>query len=93
MASTLYECEKRIMIEMQSIKGKEVWLKVDPYPVQRSNPNIIPTEYFTASYYLQQQASDATAGEIIKDEDGELKLFESPVAALTFARKRLEGIM
>jgi hypothetical protein len=81
------------MIEKQSIKGKEVWLKVDPYHRQRSNPNIIPTEYFTASYYLQEPASDAENGEIIKDEDGELKLFESPVEALTFARKRVEKLI
>lgn len=76
------------MIEKQSIKGKDVWLKVDPYHVERSNPNIIPTEYFTATYYLQEPASGA--GETIKDEAGELKLFESPVAALSFAWKRLQ---
>ena len=81
------------MIEKQSIKGKEVWVKVDPYHVQRSSPNIIPTEYFTASYYLQEPASDTTDGETIKDEEGGIKLFESPVAALTFARKKLEGIV
>ena len=81
------------MIEKQSIKGQEVWLKVDPYHVPRANPNIIPTEYFTAAYYMQEPASDANNGEMIKDETGELKLFESPVAALSFARKKLEGIM
>ncbi|MFL5810083.1 MAG: hypothetical protein ACJ749_11220 [Flavisolibacter sp.] len=80
------------MTEKQSIRGKEIWLRVDSYPVERNNPNIIPKEYFTASYYLQEPAQDAN-GEVIKDEDGEVKLFESPVAALSFARKRLESII
>ncbi|MBD0376534.1 MAG: hypothetical protein ICV51_12985, partial [Flavisolibacter sp.] len=44
------------------------------------------------TYYLQEP-TDSTNGEAIKDEDGESKLFESPVAALSFARKRLEGIL
>lgn len=77
------------MIEKQTINGKEVWLKVDPYHVERENRNIIPTEYFTATYYLQEPTSDASTGELVK-EDGETKLFESPVAALTYARKQLE---
>jgi hypothetical protein len=81
------------MIEKQSINGKDVWLRVDPHPVQRENPDIIPKEYFTAAYYLKEPVSDAATGESIKDEDGVPKLFESPVAALTFARKRLEGVV
>jgi hypothetical protein len=81
------------MIEKQSINGKEVWLKVDPYHVQRANRNIIPTEYFTATCYLQEPASDSMSGEVVTDEDGEPKLFESPVAALAFARKDLEKKM
>jgi hypothetical protein len=91
MASTLYLFEKRVMIEKQLINGKEVWLKVDPYHVYRSNPNIIPTEYFTAAYFLQEPASESSNGEMIKGEDGEPMLFESPVEALTAARKSLEG--
>ena len=78
------------MIEKQTINGREVWLRVDPYHVERSNPNIIPTEYFTASWSFQEPVSE-TGGEVVKDENGELKLFESPVAALTYARKRLEN--
>ena len=91
MASTLYLCEKQIMIEKQIINGKNVWFKVDPYHVQRPNPNIIPTEYFTAAYFLEEPASESSDGEILKDETGEPKLFESPVEALTAARKSLEG--
>jgi hypothetical protein len=78
------------MIEKQVINGRDVWLKVDPYHVERANPNIIPTEYFTASYYHEEPQPDATGGEIIKDEEGETKLFESPVAALTYAFKNVE---
>lgn len=77
------------MVEKQAIHGKDVWIKVDPYHVQRENPNIIPTEYFTATYYLHEPDDETTGGELIK-EDGETKLFESPVAALSYAQKTLE---
>lgn len=77
------------MVEKQTINGRNVWLKVDPYHVERSNPNIIPTEYFTAAYHFKEPAEDAVDGEQIKDEDGEPRLFESPVAALTFAWKNI----
>jgi hypothetical protein len=80
------------MVEKQLINGREVWLKVDPYHVERANPNIIPTEYFTASWSLQEPASES-GGEVLKDENGELRLFESPVAALSFARKKLETLV
>jgi hypothetical protein len=80
------------MVEQQTINGREVWIKVDPYHVQRENPNIIPTEYFTASYFLNEPVEENANGEMIK-EDGETKLFESPVAALTYARKNLESIL
>lgn len=79
------------MIEHQNINGRDVWLKVDPHPVQRDNPNIIPTEYFTATYYLQEPQSGPITGETVKDEDGAPKLFESPVAALTFAWRKIRG--
>lgn len=93
MASTLHQFSKQIMIERHSVKGKEVWLKIDPYPVQRANANIIPTEYFTATYYFQEPLTDNETGQVLKDERGEVKLFESPVAALSFARTRLETVM
>lgn len=89
MASTLQQCRKRIMIEKQTINGKDIWLKVDQYLIELSEPNDNAMEYFTASYYLQEPALDA-AGNVIKDENGEPKLFESPVAALTFARNQVE---
>lgn len=77
------------MVEKQSINGKDVWIKIDPYHVQRDKPNIIPTEYFTASYFWQEPGDNNQQGNEIK-EDGEIKLFESPVAALSFASKQLE---
>lgn len=78
------------MIERQSFNGRDVWIKVDPYRVERTNRNIIPTEYFTASYYFNEPSSNVNVGETMKDDDGEVKLFESPVEALSFARKQLE---
>jgi hypothetical protein len=80
------------MVEKQTVKGKDVWIRVDPYHVERENPNIIPTEYFTASYFLSEPQGNENNGEVIKEE-GETKLFESPVAALTFARKSLENTL
>ena len=81
------------MIEQQTINEKNVWIKVQPYHVERSNPNIIPTEYFTVAYFLQQPAPDAANAQLIKDDNGEPKLFESPVAALGYAEKMLEKIL
>lgn len=78
------------MIEKQSFNGKDVWIKVDPYRVERANRNIIPTEYFTAGFYFNEPLSDVNVAEIVRDEKGEIKLFESPVEALNFARKQLE---
>lgn len=81
------------MIEKQSINDKDVWIKVDPYHVYRDNPNIIPTEYFTASYYLKEPLPDANNGELIKEDNGDAMLFESPVEAVAFAEKKLEQII
>jgi hypothetical protein len=78
------------MIEKQTIRDRDVWLKVDPYKVQRANPNIIPKEYFTVSFFSDEPFGESERGEFIKDEDGNIKLFESPVAALTYARKSIE---
>ena len=79
------------MIEKQSIKGIDVWLEVQPFHIHRDNPNVIPTEYFTAKYYLR--APDITPGEMITEKDGKPKLFESPVAALEFANEKLMEVI
>ena len=82
------------MIEKQSINGRDVWLRVDPYRVERSSPNIIPTEYFTATYYMEEPTSDRLEGVTIRDEEEDSpRLFESPVAALSYAWKKLKSVL
>jgi hypothetical protein len=80
---------KQAMIEKQYINGRNVWIQVDAQPVERDNPRIIPTEYFTARYYFDEPVADER-GTVIRDDDGGAQLFESPVAALTAARRELE---
>jgi hypothetical protein len=79
------------MIEKQNINGKDVWVEIEQQPANRNNPNVIPTEYFTARYYLEEPPSGAP--QTLTDDDGEPKLFESPVAALTFASKKLMAMV
>ena len=81
------------MTEEQVINGRKVWIKIEPYHVHRSDPNIIPTEYFTASYFLQEPLQDAANGLPVNDDNGQPKLFESPVAALSYAEKKLEKML
>jgi hypothetical protein len=81
------------MTEKQLINDKDVWIKVDPHPVERENSNTIPTEYFTATYYFHDPSSDNSIGILMKDENNEVKFFESPVAALSYATKKLETIV
>ena len=80
------------MTEEQIINGRKVWIKVEPYHIQRDNPDIIPTEYFTAAYFLQQPSQDAEDGLVVNDA-GKPKLFESPVAALIYIEKKLEKML
>lgn len=81
------------MIEKQNINNKDVWIRIDPHPIERSNPNIIPNEYFTATYYLHDPASEDSIGILMKDENEEVGFFESPVAALGYATKKLEEMV
>ena len=81
------------MIEKHLISDKEVWLRIDPIPVERENPNIIPTEYFSASYYLQDPDESNSMEILMLDEEGNVKLFESPVAALGYVSKKLETVI
>jgi hypothetical protein len=81
------------MTEQQIINERKVWIKVEPYHVDRSNPNIIPTEYFTASYFLQEPSPGTADGQPINDDNGKPKLFESPVAALNYTEKKLEKML
>lgn len=75
------------MIEQHEIGGKLVWIKVDPQAVERENAHVIPTEYFIATYYLSEPTAQLHTGETIRDERGNIQLFESPVAAVAAATK------
>lgn len=79
------------MTEKMSINGKDIWIMVDAIQLNRSNPNVIPTEYFTASYRLQEP--DESPGILFIKEDGTPVLFESPVAALEFANEKLLALV
>lgn len=76
------------MIEKQSINGRDVWVEVQQQPANRSNPNTIPTEYFIARYFFDEPGT--ADGKWLTDDDGKPKLFESPVAALTYASRKIE---
>lgn len=78
------------MTEELIINDRKVWVRIDPYRPRRVNPDIIPTEYFTATWFLEEPAPESTEGEWIRDEEGQPRLFESPVEALSVARKTLE---
>ena len=78
------------MIEKHTINERDVWVKIDPHPVERDNPKIIPNEYFTARYFKQDPADAMAIGVLVKDEDGQVAMFASPVAALGYAVKSLE---
>ena len=80
------------MTEQLTINNKTVWITIEPLHVQRDNPNIIPTEYFTSTYFTQQPDNGAK-GTVITGDNNEPKLFESPVAALSFTEKKLEKIV
>lgn len=75
------------MTEKLTINGKDIWVTIEPHLVPRENMHIIPTEYFTAMYYMQEPAENVS-GEIFIDGT-EPKLFQSPVEALEYARETL----
>ena len=78
------------MIERHTVNETDVWIKIDPHPVERGNPKMIPNEFFTASYFKQDPADAMAIGELMKDDMGQVAMFESPVAALAYAVKSLE---
>ena len=79
------------MTEKLSIKGKDVWVRVEPYIPEGRNPNVIPTEYFKVFYNLEEAGNNP--GKVLTDQDKEPKLFESPVAALQYANEKLAEIL
>ena len=79
------------MTEKLLINGKEVWIVVEPHLMPRENQHIIPAEYFTASYYLREP-DGKIPGELFIDGTA-ARLFESPVAALEYAREKLDLLL
>jgi len=79
------------MTEKLSINDKDVWIVIEPHLTPRENPHIIPTEYFSATYYMHEP-DGRSAGEVFID-GSEPKLFESPVAALEYAREKLSLLL
>ena len=79
------------MTEKLNIHGKDVWVVVEPFVPQRSNPNTIPTEYFKVCYDLQEPGT--AEGKWFTESNQEPKLFESPVAALEYANEKLLEII
>lgn len=79
------------MTEKIFVNGKEVWVVVQPHPMERENPNIIPNQYFTATYHLQEPREGN--GKLIMEDDREPCMFESPVAALEAASKKLASVV
>jgi hypothetical protein len=79
------------MTEKLSIKGKDVWVRVEQYIPEGRNPNVIPTEYFKVFYNLEEPVNNP--GKVLTDRGEEPKLFESPVAALEYATEKLEEIL
>lgn len=78
------------MIERHTVNETDIWIKIDPHPVERGNPKMIPNEFFTASYFKKDPADAMAIGELMKDDKGQVAMFESPVAALAYAVKSLE---
>ncbi len=79
------------MTEKLSIKGRDVWVVVEPLTVPRENFDDVPTEYFIVLYSLEEPG--ATPGEMLREDDNRPKLFESPVAALEHANEKLLEIL
>jgi hypothetical protein len=79
------------MIEKHTVDGRDVWVEIQQHPVERENSKIIPLEYFTARFFLEEPGN--SVGELILDEDGNPRLFESPVAALTYASQKVIGMV
>ena len=79
------------MTEKVNINGRDVWLVVEPLTPPRDNDNELPTEYFIVFYNLEEPGS--MPGEMLREADNRPKLFESPVAALTYASEKLLEIL
>ena len=89
-----------MITEKITINGNEVWLAIEPIDAQHGNPNVIPAEYFTAWYNLQDPGVYSSPhepgklpGKLFKDENDEPKRFLSPVEAIEYAIEHLPRIL
>jgi len=79
------------MTEKICINGKDAWIVIEPHAVRELGDDN-PTEYFTASYHLEDPAS-TPGGVLFAEEDKTAKRFESPVEALEFASEKLLAVL
>jgi len=77
------------MTEKLSINGRDVWVTIDPHlhGVQGGHAE----EYFTATYH-SIEPSPGSSG-IMIEENGQPKLFASPVEAIEYASEKLLGLL
>ena len=73
----------RKMTEKVQIRGKDVWIVVEPVVIHPQNNKMIPTEYFVAYYNEQEPADDP--GTMFLESNKKPRLFTSPVEALEYA--------
>jgi hypothetical protein len=72
---------KKRMTEKISIKGSDVWIKVESHVVNEN-------EYFTATYYSINPES-SQSGILLTEKSGEPLTFKSPVEALEYCTEKL----
>ena len=76
------------MIEKVNIKGKDIWIIVEPHVIHP--PGNDAKELFTASYQVLDPAASPGAT-LLLDSDGKPLVFDSPVQALEYANEKLSG--
>ena len=74
------------MTEKIQVNNQDVWLFIT---AQEGAPDVIPTEYFTVAYSLEEHEP----GKVFNDEDGGAKRFTSSVEAVEYAVEKLPVIL
>lgn len=75
------------MTEKYTVKGKDIWVVVEPLSVPKETQDEAPNEYFIVFYNVKEPGN--MPGELFREADNRPKLFESPVAALEYAQEKL----
>ncbi|RFM33447.1 hypothetical protein DXN04_15915 [Chitinophaga silvisoli] len=76
----------KFMTEKIQVNNQDVYLFI---ATQEGEPDVIPTEYFTVSYSLEEHEP----GKVFNDENGAAKRFTSPVEAVEYAVEKLPVIL